>query len=213
MAPLPTINGIMRVAFSWRYLASSTTAVNVMHFLAASTDTAALNTAINANVTATMWACISGQVSCYQLAITPLDGQSATITYAQTGTKWTGGAVAGDLLPSTATIVSLKTALRGRRNRGRLYLPYPTEGVATGGTYGGTLSSLQSAWDTFRGAMKTSSFPMHVASYGHSLHRHKNTDGSYTLTPVTWTATSNEVVATTVEGTFGTQRRRQSRLR
>lgn len=213
MAPLPTIAGSMRVAISWRIGSSGPTAQNVMHFSAASTDTLALNTAIQANVTGNMWLSVTGTASAYQLAITPLDGSSATQLYSVSGTKWQGGSAGGEPILAAAQVISLRTAFRGRRHRGRIYLPFPGETNYTSGVYTGTLSTIQSAWDAFRAAMTTSLFPLQVASYGHSLHRTKNPAGGYTLTPVTWPPEANPVVSITAEGTYGTQRRRQSRIR
>lgn len=184
-----------------------------MHFSAASTDTLALKNAIDANVTTAMWQGCSLGTGVYQLSITPLDGSSATQIYSVSGTKWAGGGTAADYIPAAAAVVSLRTAKRGRRYRGRVYIPYPSETLCANGSFTATPSSAQTAWDAFRSAMATALFPMVVATYGHSLHRTKNPGGGYTLTPVTWTPDSTPVTATTVEQALGTQRRRQSRLR
>ena len=213
MAPLPVINGIHRVAFEWRVGAAGATAANVMHFSGASVDPGGLFNALNTNVSATMWTGLGGDTAVVQVIITPLDGSSATQIFTPSGAKWAGASVAGDYLPSSAGVVSLRTAVRGRQNRGRLYIPFVLETVVSDGRFVGSLATVQAAWDTFRGAMKTASWPMHVASYGHGLHKHKNPDGSISLTPVTWTPHSNEVIANTYESALGTQRRRQSRLR
>lgn len=213
MAGLPTIAGCMRVAFSWRSTGSTVTAVNVMHFGSASTDTLALKNALDTNVTSSMWLQCSTAAGIYQLAITPLDGTTATQLYTVSGTKWSGTQPNNDFQPATAVVLSLRTAVRGRQNRGRIFLPFVQETVTTTSTYSGTIATQQAAWDTFRTAMKTASFPMQVASYGHGYHRHKNPDGSILMSPVTWTAHANEVTSTLVESALGTMRPRQSRLR
>jgi hypothetical protein len=213
MAPLPVIDGIHRVAFQWRIGAGGQTAVNVMHFHGASVDPGGLRTAIDTNVTATMWTGIVSTAAVYQLTITPLDGASATQLFSVSGTKWAGTITGSDFVPQAAAIVSLRTALRGRRNRGRIYLPFYSEQNIQNGTVFGTLTAVQAAWDAFRAAMKTASWPLHIASYGHSLHRTRSPGGGYVLTPVTWPPVSNEVISSSYELNLGTQRRRQSRLR
>jgi hypothetical protein len=185
-----------------------------MHFKGASTDTLALKNALQANVTAAMWFGVGSGHGIYELQITPLDGTSATITYPVTGANWSGTIGTGDFSPATAAVVSLKTATRGRRARGRIYIPFQQEGNMNSGSATTATTAAQSAWDTFRAAMSTSLYPMVVATYGHSLHKHKDTStGIITMTPVTWPPDSYPVTSTTVEGVFGTQRRRQSRMR
>jgi hypothetical protein len=213
MVALPVIAGIHRVAFQWRAAATGPFAVNVMHFYNPASDPDGLKTALDTNVTANMWVGASTATVIYQIAITPLDGTSATRLYTVTGTKWAGPSTPGDMIPAASIVVSLKTLERGRRRRGRIYLPFPIEGLCSNGVYTASLTTNQAAWDTFRSAMKTANWPLHVVSYGHSLHRTKTPGGGYALTPVTWTPDSRECVSSTVESTLGTIRRRQSRLR
>lgn len=213
MAPLPTITGVHRVALSWRAGASGPYAANVMHFYGASVDPDALKTAIDANVTAAMWVGMTSNTVCYQLTITPLDGTSATRTYAVSGTKWTGTAASVGTSPASAVVVSLKTNSRGRRYRGRIYLPFADETYIAGGSLSVTPTAGQTAWDTFRAAMATATFPLHVASYGRSYHKTGGHGAPITYTPVTWAGFSTAVTSCTVETVLGTQRRRQSRLR
>ena len=213
MAPLPIISGLMRVSFDWRETPGGATAANVMHFHTASTDTLALYNQIASSVSAAMWTGVSSTASIYQLVITPLDGLSATATYSNpTSAVWNGN-TSGDWIPQVAGVVSFRTANRGRQYRGRLYLPFIGEGAAQNGVFFGSVAPGQLAWDNFRTAMKTALMPLHIASYGRSLHKHRNPDGSITLTPVTWTPHSTEVIAETFEISLATQRRRQTRLR
>jgi hypothetical protein len=215
MAGLPIINGIQRVALLWKFGNTGQMAVNVMHFSTASTDTLALKNALDTNVTANMWLQTRTDAQITQLSITPLDGTSATQIYAVSGTKWAGpGATTADIMPQVTAVLSLRTSQRGRQNRGRLYLPWVTEDKAQSGAYTATFGTQQTAWDTFRTAMATALMPMHVASYGHSLHKHKDPNsGTITYTPVTWTPHSNAVVTGTIEAMLATMRPRQSRLR
>jgi hypothetical protein len=213
MPPLPTISGIHRVAFSWRASASGPYAANVMHFHSASVDPDGLKTALDANVSTAMWLAVATTTVCYQLTITPLDGSSATRLYAVTGSKWAGNNVSSSIIPASSVVVSLKTAQRGRRYRGRLYIPFAIEEVVQGGSVTGSVSAAQAAWDAFRTAMATASYPIHVASYGRSLVKTGGHGGPITYTPVSWSPFSTPVTSTTVEQVLGTQRRRQSRLR
>lgn len=213
MPPLPTIDGIHRVAFSWRASLSGPFAANVMHFHGASSDPDGCKAAIDANVTSGMWPGVPTTCSVYQLAITPLDGSSATRLYPVTGAKWAGTATASGISPASAVVVSLKTAKRGRRYRGRVYLPFIDESAIAGGSLSVTPTAAQTAWDTFRSAMATSLWPLHIASYGRSFHKSGGKGAPITLTPVSWSAFSEPVTSCGVEQVLGTQRRRQSRLR
>lgn len=213
MVALPNITGIHRVALTWRVGGTGPTAVNVMHFYNPAVDAVGLFNALNTNVTTAMWLGVMLNTSVTQVSITPLDGSSATQLFFPTGTKWAGTNASGDYSPATAPIISFKTAKRGRRYRGRLYFPFPAESVMGSGTNSIGVGTAQAAWDTFRAAMKTATFPLHIASYGHSLKRTKNPGGGYTLSPVNWTPGSEEVTSGTCETIFGTMRRRQTRLR
>jgi hypothetical protein len=184
-----------------------------MHFRTASIDLPALKTAIDTNVTTGMWAGTSQLASVYQLALTPLDGTTATQLFAVTGAKWAGWGGTGDYLPAGAVVVSLRTAKRGRRARGRVFLPFVAELSQVNGALASAPTSNQTAWDAFRTGMATASMPLTVASYGHGLHKTKGTGGGYTMTPVTWPAEQNNVTSSIVETALGTMRPRQSRVR
>jgi len=53
----------------------------------------------------------------------------ATIEYAYTGDDGAGTATGEPLPTQTAGLISLKTPFAGPRNRGRIYIPFPTEGL------------------------------------------------------------------------------------
>ena len=122
-----------------------------------------------------------------QFVYTPLDGTSASsvITHSLAGQQ------AGDALPaSTALVVTLRTAMRGRSYRGRVYQGPWTE--VTNGA-GGTPSSTQVAfvagqWAAFLAALVGTGASLVVASYLHS--------------------TAENVIAATVDARWDTQRRR-----
>lgn len=210
---LPVIAGVYRCAIRWRYGAGGPTAINVLHVLHLAGSAAAAFAALDANVVSALWAGMSSTSVADQVAVTPLDGTSATVNFTPSGAKWTGNVVASEYTPSLALVVSLRTAKRGAQYRGRIYLPFQTELGWVDGVANGSLATNQSAWNTFQTAMGVSNYPLHVASYGFSQHKVPGTGGAYSVVPVTWTPHAEPVTSINVESVGGTQRRRQSRLR
>lgn len=191
--PLPIIANTFRVAFNWTSATTGQHAINVMHFRTSVLNAGTLLTLIDASVAATMWNATTGLWAVTRLDCTPLDGSSSTQQAATTGAKWTGNGGALDFVPALAQVVSLRTGLRGRSNRGRVYLPAVTEALQTAGTLNFSLATQQTAWNTFATAMSVGTAPLVIASYLH--------------------ATAANVTSQTPEAVCATQRRRQSRLR
>jgi hypothetical protein len=190
MAHLPIIAGVQRVAFHWT-TAGGASAINVMYFRA--TTEATCFTALDANATSGMWTLVSNGYSVTQLIITPLDGSSATVTHPTTGAKWTGG-TAGDYIPNLALIVKETTGKRGKSYRGRIYLPAITEASQINGVLTpATVTTMQTAWNTFYTAMSTATVIPCVVSQK--------------------LGTAENVTTFTVEPMAATQRMRLSRLR
>jgi hypothetical protein len=193
MPPLPVIAHTIRVAFKWSNAVFLRPAVNVMHFSSDSYDIPSLITAIDANVTAAMWQQTNTDSHIAEYTLTPLDGSSASVVHA-TGSpaKFSGPQSGGDLLPQVAVLVKLNTASRGRRARGRAYLPWCQEGVVANGIYNATArAAQQTAWNSFRSAMASASKPLQVASYANP--------------------SAEDCTAATVESLTATQRLRQPR--
>lgn len=191
MPPLPTISNVYRVALNWQG-AGGQTAINVIHVRRAATTASAVATAVDTNVQANMWAQVANSAGVIRLDVTPLDGTSASFPLTVSGAKWTGTAGAFDHVPQVAEVVTLKTALRGRRVRGRFYTPFIAESaVSNGGIVG--FATAQGAWTTFISNMSAAGFPLVVASYV--------------------AQSAQDVTAAIVQSVAGTQRRRQSRLR
>jgi hypothetical protein len=122
-----------------------------------------------------------------QIRYTPLDGSSATsvITHVH------AGAQVDDALPaSTCLVVTVRTAIRGRRARGRIYIGPWTEGAnAAGGTPASTtVSGLAVQFESLRTSLTGSGVTLGVASY---------LAGQF-----------NDAVACTVDPRWDTQRRR-----
>jgi hypothetical protein len=190
--PLPVIANVYRIALLWTST-SGQHAVNVFHVRKASSNAAAVLTAVVAAVTQDMWASVSNSASITQVAITPLDGSSATLVTAVSGTIWSGEQ-GGDFIPQGATLVSLRSSLRGARNRGRLFLPFLAESVQSNGALAtSTRTLMQAGWNSFLTTLTSSSTDLVVASY--------KFPGAQIVT------------GALVEQMIATQRRRMSRLR
>lgn len=192
MPALPVIADVYRVALNWTD--SGQSAVNVMHILRSGATASVIAASVDANVTTAMWGTVVNGASVNHLVVTPLDGAGASYTLNTTGAKWTGSGGVADPCVQCAVMIKLSTTLRGRSNRGRLYLPFTSEAVSGGGVIAaGTQTTVQNAWNAFLTAMVAAGSQPVVASYLH--------------------ATQHPVSAYTVELAMGTQRRRQSRLR
>jgi len=191
--PYPTISNTYRCALKWQATGIARPAINVMHLRKSGSSALAVFNELDAKVTAAMWQYADQNTGVYEVDVTPLDGTSATAQYA-TGlpTKWKGGVVGGDTIPQVACIVKLGTATRGRSFRGRLYLPYVTEGKQANGVMDATtLAAMQTAFNTFFAALTTDGFEWVVASYKESV--------------------ATAVTGVILESRTATQRRRQVR--
>lgn len=200
MPALPIIANTFRCALHW---SSSTgqNAVNVMHIETTASGKTPLQvfTCLDAHVTAAMWAPVQSACFVDSVAITPLDGISATQVFgtgAGPPAKWSGGTT-GDFLPAAAVLIKLTTAHRGRSFRGRVFLPFIGEGATSNGFINSTTANnLSTAWAAFDAAMTadaTTPQALMVASYK--------------------LAQANPIAALGAEAALGTQRRRQSRNR
>lgn len=191
--PLPVIADTYRVAFNWTNTQDTSLATNVMHFRKGGSNPAALQTSLDAHVTADMWKMVSPGASVDNLVITPLDGSSVSYPWS-TGkpAKWTGNGAAGDWIPQVSSLIKLLTAKRGRSYRGRVFLPFTSEGTVAYGICNATYVGLcTTAWVNFRTAMIADGFQIVIASYV--------------------LATAENVIAIACESRTATQRRRQVR--
>lgn len=189
--PLPVISNVYRVSLNWHH-ATLGNAVNVLHIQAAAVTSAAVAAAIDANVTANMWAQVSQSAVVTSVQVIRLDGSAGTYTLATSGAKWTGNGGVGDVIPNNAEVISLGTGLRGPAHRGRLYLPFVTEAAQANGSIVGAATT-QTAWNAFFTAMTGGAWLLVVASYLHS--------------------SAAIVTSITVKPFVATQRRRLDRLK
>lgn len=203
--PLPVIANTYRCALKWTESSSGQTAVNVIHMQANGSGTTATDcyNAMNGAVTAAMWDNAVLSASIGEVDITPLDGHSGTITFV-TGSpaKWSGSA-GGDWIPAVATLIKLSTPLRGRANRGRVFLPFTAEAIQANGliTTSG-VTAITNAWVAFQTALVALSpteWGLVVASYD----RAHSGAGAH----------ATGINAVQCERPTASQRRRQERLR
>jgi hypothetical protein len=132
--PLPTIAGVVRATFRGSNAAGQQWA-NVMHFQYAGgasqpgpTEIAALDAKVlrlytgTAYTTGTPWLTLcTPQIALIDATYYPLTtaGAPTIISHTQAGSGVTNTNIAQEV----AHVLTLRTALRGRRNRGRIYLP------------------------------------------------------------------------------------------
>jgi len=169
--PLPVLLNVYRVAVRWANTTSSITAVNVMHFqaLAAGSTPAALAALMWSHGTNAMFQPMATTTHATQFDIIPLDGVSPTTSYTDPGgTNWSGLGTSAPV-PQVCALIKLQTAVRGRQNRGRIYIPHLAEGALNAGTIGAsTGTTMGTAWTTFNTALQAGTphaYEMVVASY------------------------------------------------
>lgn len=193
MPPLPTILNTFRCALNWSNLAG-VNAVNVLHVGTIAGTVLGVKNALFANITSGMWGTVDNAMKIQSIDITPLGDNGATQRFVtDTNARWLGQ-VGGDMIPAAATLVLLRTELRGAAYRGRVFVPCVGESAQQDGTLLSTfVTPMQTAWETFRAAMLANATPLVVASY-------KN-------------ASANDVDSLSVESVCAIQKRRQAQLR
>jgi hypothetical protein len=115
--------------------------------------------------------------------VTPLDGTSGAIHYAYS----VAGSGSGDALPpEVAEVLTLRTGARGRRARGRIFLPALTEAAvgALGHLTSTMVTDILADAASMMTALAAINWQIGVASYG--LSRRVN----YTTTPKTYVDTT-----------------------
>lgn len=200
--PLPVIERTFRCALNW--VCGGQSAVNVIHIQAPTSAELPIDAmgALNVSVSASMWDVQSTAASVARVDITPLDGIQATTSFTpSTPANWKG--IGGpDWTPSASNLVKLQTGLRGRDRRGRVFLPFVSESVATQGFVNlADVATVQTGWEGFKSGLAAYLTGWHlvVASYDRA-----HAGAGAVATPVS---------TVQAESALGTQRRRQSRLR
>lgn len=164
--PLPVIPNTFRVTLNWTR--PGLTAHNVIHVRgSAATTYADVLANLEAAANQDMWDAQGTGSSIDSITILELDGTSAGAEFATSpGTKWVGGAAETGAMIPICQIVRLRTGLQGRRNRGRVFLPWVDEQTyANGGISSSVFNTVTTGWEAFRVSLATALTPLVVASY------------------------------------------------
>lgn len=195
MTPLPTIPDLYRVVILWSP-SFTVTPRNVFHVHNTSGDVDAVASALETAFIAgrspqNMFRGMGSSYSATSVSITPLDGSSAATDHGITAI--TGGS-SGEVIPMASAVVSLKTAQKGARGRGRMYVGPTTEGSQDSGILDSAIqAAMLTGWGNFIASLETDLTPLHVASYTH--------------------VDSHEVTSVRIDTLLGTMRRRQDQKR
>jgi hypothetical protein len=195
--PLPVIADTIRTAVEG-HCPNGHTWANVMHFRKSGALTFAGAEAILDPLLHNHYTVNSGAGSAWlsnagvgytmdQIRYTPLDGSTATSVFGHPHS----GAVGLDNLPaSVALVATLRTGLRGRSHRGRVYQNGWTEGANTpaGAPLAAGVTATLVQWQNFLTALGGSGVSLVVASYK--------------------TLVATDVASVTVDTIWDTQRRR-----
>lgn len=198
MAPLPIITNVIRCAVEG-HLSNGKNWANVMHFRkATATSFVAAITTLDPLVVALYDSTFTGGFNLKgtwrtsqgidQIVYTPLDGTSASTIIAHS----IAGLETNDALPQqTSQVVTWYTALRGRRHRGRTFLPPECEGDNGANGTPGSPAGLQTQYNQWLASFGATGLNPVVASYKF--------------------ASAEDVTRFLVRGIWATQRRRELR--
>lgn len=166
--PLPVIPFAFRMTLNWGGSVLGVRPHNVLHFGGSgSNNEDDLAAAFDANADGGLFTPIDETYSIESIDIIALDGVAAQKTYVLTTPI--SGSGTGQGIPASAAVLSMHTAQRGPRGRGRLFLGPTSEGETSNGVWGTTVTraNLVTAWMAFNAAMVADGFVNVVASYVH----------------------------------------------
>ncbi len=191
--PPPVIADVYKVTLAWDR-DQGVEARNVFHVQSPGNTESGVATDIDTSLTGAMFSAQVDTQALHRIFVEKLDGTTASITHALAVTR-TGQIVGGQPVPSTCSLISIKTARRGPRGRGRIYLGPVGETVQNAGVLApATVTALTGAWFTFWTALESLATPqfMGIASYKH--------------------LDFNRLINISCDGVLATQRRRQQQL-
>lgn len=195
--PLPVIADTFRITILWNRL-NGVEPRNVFHVQSLLTNETDVGGVIDDAIATLavkqrLFDCMPDIYTANHLDILKLDGSSATVNYGLTN-ELEGASGTDEFEPAPCGVLSLRTAFRGPRGRGRLYVGPVSEGaVAYGKLLTGVATNMVDTWTDLKDEMSTNGVVLSVASYQHA-----------DVHPVTHFVVSD---------TLGTQRRRQDQLR
>jgi hypothetical protein len=139
---------------------------------------------------------------------TPLDGTSGAVVLGGPGVG-TGG---GDSLPAeVALVLTIRTAARGRQNRGRVFLPAMGESTSSslGHLQPGVLSDILAGAVELETSLLADGWELGVASYG-VTRRINHTTHPKTFTTTTWDPHFTTMLTISCDGVFDVIRNRKA---
>lgn len=194
MPPLPVIADTYRV--TWNFSGSEgVTPRIVQHFYSPSSDVDVFGASLIAVLEDDLFYPMPGAFEPETIDVLPLDGTTPTKTFdLPEAVAFCSGD--SDFSPASAYVLSLQTAVRGPRGRGRSYIgPVADSTIQDGHVFGPSHDAIQVAWANtlIAAAALDPLISLCVASYTHEE--------------------MNVVTGLTVRNVIGTQRRRQDQLR
>lgn len=195
MAPLPVIGNCVRVAINWTTVVGIRP-VNVFHLITSSTNESEIGEALDDTldaITGNPFAVVMDNYAIESWSITLLSSASATQIVTSTTSK--GGTGGGNLVPQVAGVLSMRTAQRGSRGRGRLFLgPCGESDIDSGNLAIGIPPAMVAAWQEW--ADELAANPLNI-SFGVASYTHEEVNG---------------VTSFSMRRPCGTQRRRQDQI-
>lgn len=193
--PLPVIANTYRIALIWNRH-SGVAPVNVFHVR----DTAPTHT--DTQVGNAVWAALDNEMftgintahEVHDMLVTNLTAANAATSVPNLAGNH--GQSTGDSIPNLCALMSLHTAQRGSRGRGRCYVGPITETAQADGIFDATkAATMLTGWNNFIAALvaNTPHLELVVASYRH--------------------ADAHSITSIRVDSVCATQRRRQDQLR
>jgi hypothetical protein len=140
---------------------------------------------------------------------TPLDGSSGAIVHTEAG----AGTNAGAPMPAeVAEVVTIRTALRGRRSRGRVFLPAMVVGAfgADGHLQPAQVAGIIAQLAAVNAALITGGAALGVASYGLSYKIDFTTPRPHRRIPSIWDPFFSQASSFTMDGLADVIRNRKS---
>jgi hypothetical protein len=201
--PLPVIPGAARVTLAGATAGGArwSNSWHIQTIGGADPGAAELNTAVGAFsnfYTSVMAGACSVGTTCDAADVTPLDGTSGAI---HTGLNILGAAASPSLPAEVSFVLTLRTAQRGRRARGRIFLPaFATNTTgADGHLTPENVAAILADATALLASLTTATFILGVASYGrsvkldHTVHPARREVSTWTpfITPVTTISLDN----------------------
>lgn len=170
MAPLPIIDDTTRVCINFATVAGVTPRC-IHHVRAATADVEQIADDLWLTFVDGMFGPMLSAHEPQSISLTRLDGTSATFVSPRPEGSLTMCLGTGQMMPSVAAVVSLRTLIRGPKARGRQYVgPIVEQAQENGVMDGATRVNLQNAWVQYANDLTEldPAMALCVASYTHA---------------------------------------------